>query len=326
MHKKSATVTVVIPVYNEAAGIATFHKDLTEVLRQATDNSYEIVYCDDGSADTTQGIITHLCDDKHVKLVALSRNFGKEYAITAALAHASGDAVIMMDADGQHPVEAIPEFIEAWRNGADVVIGQRSAADAESFNKRLSSKLFYSLLNRFSSLKVDPLATDFRLLDRVVVDQYLLLSETDRQARGLIDWLGFTRTTVAIERKERIAGSATYSTKKLIKLAVDSLVSQSSRPLYLLLALGAVIMLLAGILGAAVLIEQIALGDPLHWKFTGTAMLGILTLFLVGIVISAQGIASLYIATIYNQVKGRPLYIVNYKKSVGILNTDAELR
>lgn len=314
-------ISVAIPVYNEASGINDFHHQLTYALRRAVKDSFEIIYCDDGSTDRSREIIGQLCDE-HTKLVALSRNFGKEYAVSAAISYASGQAVIIMDADGQHPISAIPEFISEWKKGTSVVVGRRSLGDAESLSKRLSSRLFYSVLNRFSSVKTDPRDTDFRLLDRVVVKEFLKLSETDRMNRGLINWLGFTRTFVQIDRTNRIAGKPTYSTKKLIKLAIDSLVSLSSRPLYLLCVIGGLIAIAAGVLGLVVLIEQVILGDPLGWNFTGTAMLGILTLFLVGIIIFSQGITSVYVATVYNQVKGRPLYIVDYKQSIGINDHD----
>lgn len=324
MQKNTVMVSVAIPVYNEALGIKDFHSNLTDALQLITKDSYEIVYCNDGSNDQSQEILTSLCD-KHTKLVALSRNFGKEYALTAAIAHTVGESVIIMDADGQHPVKALPDFISRWQEGAEVVVGRRTLTDVETFSKRFFSKLFYSLLNRLSNIKIDHRDTDFRLLDRTVVDQYMKLSETDRLNRGLIDWLGFSRAVVPIERKDRIAGKSTYSTKKLIKLAIDSLVSLSSRPLYLLCIIGGLITISAGLLGLSVLLEQVIFGDPLQWNFTGTAMLGILTLFLVGIVIFAQGITSLYVATIYNQVKGRPIYVVDYKKSVGISHHDNKL-
>lgn len=317
MQNKSALISIAIPVYNEASGIAVFHKKLKEVLESIKPHTYEIIYCDDGSTDDTRNIIKELCDEQ-TKLVALSRNFGKEYALAAAIKYTTGQAVVLLDADGQHPVNAIPLFVKSWQEGAEVVIGRRSLRDSESIQKRWLSKAFYFLLNKASSVKTNPLDTDFRLLDRVVADEFLKLSETDRLTRGLIDWLGFSRATVNIEREERIAGNASYSTKKLIKLSIDSLVSLSSRPLYFLSLVGGLIAVGAGILGTAVLVEQIILKDPLQWKFTGTAMLGILTVFLVGIVILAQGVASLYTATVYNQVKRRPLYIVDNKKSMGI--------
>lgn len=317
MHKKLPLISVAIPVFNESEGIETFHQKLTNTLKEATNNSYEIVYCDDGSTDSTEAAISLLCDE-HTKLVSLSRNFGKEYALAAAMKYTTGQAVILIDADGQHPVSAIPLFIRSWKEGAEVVVGRRSLHDSESMQKRWLSKAFYFLLNKASSIKTNPLDTDFRLLDRVVVNEYLKLTETDRITRGLIDWLGFNRATVNIEREERIAGTASYNTRKLIKLSIDSLVSLSSRPLYLLCLVGGLIAVGAGILGVSVFIEQILLRDPLQWKFTGTAMLGILTVFLVGILILTQGIASLYTATVYNQVKRRPLYIVDDKKSIGI--------
>lgn len=319
MQKNTPLVSVEIPVFNEALGIEDFHHQLIDSLKRIVNDSFEIIYCDDGSTDRSREIISQLCD-KHTKLVALSRNFGKEYAVSAAMSYTSGEAVIIMDADGQHPINALPEFISEWKKGVAVIVGRRSLGDSESLTKRFSSRLFYSVLNRLSNIKTDPRDTDFRLLDRVVVNEFLKLSETDRMNRGLIDWLGFTRSIVHIDRTSRIAGNPTYSTKKLIKLAIDSLVSLSSRPLYLLCIIGGLITISAGLLGLLVLLEQVIFSDPLQWNFTGTAMLGILTLFLVGIIIFSQGITSVYVATVYNQVKGRSLYVIDYKKSVGIID------
>lgn len=321
MNKKSVMISVAVPVYNESSGIEIFHKQLTDTLKKIVDDSYEVIYCDDGSTDKSRDIITKLCD-KYTKLIVLSRNFGKEYALTAAIKNSCGQAVLLIDADGQHPISAIPEFVASWKDGNEIVIGQRLLKDSESYKKQLQSKLFYYVLNKASSFKINPLDTDYRLLDRVVVDEYLKLNETDRISRGLIDWLGFTKSRVVIGRESRIAGKPSYSTKKLIKLSIDSLVSLSSFPLYILFLIGGLISLIAGLLGIIVFGEQILFKDPLQWKFTGTAMLSILTVFLVGIIILAQGMASLYIATIYNQVKRRPLYIIDKKKSIGIISND----
>lgn len=311
-------VSIIVPLFNEAEGIAVFHESLVRVM-QAAQCPYEVVYCDDGSSDNTGDVLRGICDENpNVKLIVLSRNFGKEPALAAGLAQADGEAVILIDGDGQHPVEAIPDFIAAWKNGVQVVIGERSGNDNEAMSKKISSALFYATLATITRQPVDRRATDFRLLDRAVVNEFLKLSETDRITRGLIDWLGFTRAYVPIARKKRIAGTANYSFKKLLHLAIDSLVSLSSAPLYLFCYLGLAITGVAFLLGATVFIEQILLRDPLGWKFTGTALISILILFFVGIIILSQGVASIYIATIYNQVKRRPLYIVDQAKSIGV--------
>ncbi len=314
--KNQPVMSVVVPVFNEADGIVSFHELLTETLHTIVGQAYEIVYCNDGSTDETVTVVRDIAkNDNHVRLISLSRNFGKESALVAGIEAARGQAVILIDGDGQHPIAALPDFYAQWKGGAQVVIGQRSCKDAETFAKKMTSKLFYSLHGMATGARVDPLTTDYRLLDREVVTAYLRLSEANRLNRFLIDWLGFERAYVPIDRGERIAGESKFTVKALTQLALDAMISSSMRPLYVLLAIGCVIMAGSLALGAVVGIEQIVLGDPLEWNFTGTALLSILILFLVGLVLISQGIASLYIAASYRQVKQRPLYVINQKLS-----------
>jgi glycosyltransferase involved in cell wall biosynthesis len=302
-------VSVVVPVFNEADGLRDFHAALLKILR-SVELTYEIIYCDDGSRDKSISIL-QLLAKSHTRLITLSRNFGKEYALTAGISEARGDAVLTIDADGQHPVELIPQFIEKWQAGADVVVGVRD--EATSF----SSRTFYRLFNRLTGERLIPHSTDFRLLDRKVVDAFLKLEEHNRITRGLIDWVGFARETIIFKAKARTHGDATYSKRQLRKLAIDSFVSLSSVPLFVFGYLGIVITAGSGILGLAVLVEQVFAHDPLGWKFTGTAMLGTLILFLIGIVLMSQGMLALYISHIHTQSKGRPLYVIDRSRSIG---------
>lgn len=318
-HQNTPELSIAVPLYNEAASLEQFHTRLVTVLRTATIDTYEIIYCNDGSTDATRAIATDIAKaDSNVIFLSLSRNFGKENALAAAIRHTSGKAVILIDGDGQHPIDKIPEFIAAWKKGAQVVIGERGHTDGETRSKKFFSRIFYRLFNAVTGQHLDPYATDYRLLDRAVVDAYLELPETDRINRGLIDWLGFDRAYIPIKREKRIAGHATYSFGKLTRLAVNSFVSLSSKPLYTLCYIGFFITIAAFLLGATVFVEQLILHDPLLWRFTGSAMLGILIIFFIGIVLVSQGIASIYIATIYNQVKQRPLFVVDTKNSVGL--------
>jgi dolichol-phosphate mannosyltransferase len=312
-------LSVVVPVLNESAGLRAFHQALTEAVRAAVKESYEILYCDDGSDDDTPAIVRSLrAADSRVKLVRLSRNFGKENALSAGIAEAGGEAILMIDGDGQHPVELIPRFVEAWRGGAQVVIGLRTDNRSESWFKRLGSRWFYRLFNRLTSQQLLPGATDFRLIDRSVQQAFMRLKETDRITRGLIDWLGFRREFVPFKANRRQLDTVSYSPGKLFGLAANSFVSLTPTPLYLSGYLGVFITIFSLVLGGAVFIEQILLGDPWHWKFTGTAMLSILLMFLVGIVLVSQGILSLYISHLHSQSKQRPLYVIDYKESAGI--------
>ncbi len=311
-------LSVVVPVYNEAAGLSDFHKTLIKEVQKASPN-YEVIYCDDGSIDETSEIIHewHKQDPK-VKLIKLSRNFGKENALSAGISAASGEAILTIDGDGQHPVELIPEFLAAWRGGARVVVGVRSDNSGEGWVKRVGSRLFYRLFNQLTGERLVPRSTDFRLIDKTVQEAFMTMPETDRITRGLIDWLGFKREFIHFKASPRTSGSAAYSHRKLMRLATHSFVSMTPVPLYLFGYLGIFITGGAIILGGSVFIEQILLGDPWHWNFTGTAMIGILLLFLVGLVLLSQGMLSLYISHIHSQTKQRPLYVIDYEGSAGV--------
>lgn len=311
-------ISVVIPVHNEATNIQSLYASLVPVLEEHTAGSYEIVYVDDGSTDKTNSVVAALHDtNPHVVLVGLSKNFGKEIALAAGIAATRGEAIILMDGDGQHPVEAIPEFIGKWHNGWQVVVGVRLSNQSEGFVKKYGSWLFYTLFNRFSGIRMVPGSSDFRLIDRAVADAFMQLHEPQSITRGLIDWLGFERTYVSYNAHARAAGQASYRLGKLFKLAADSFISLSPKPLYAFGYLGLLITTVSFVVGITVAIEQILLHDPLNWGFTGTAMLSILVLFLVGLLLVAQGVLALYVSYIYTQSKGRPLYIINPKRSGG---------
>jgi dolichol-phosphate mannosyltransferase len=318
-HKK---ISFVVPLYNEADNVIEFNSSLVKII---TDNlsSYEIIYCDDGSSDKTSELVDQLSkSNPNIRLIKLSRNFGKENALTAGINYASGDGILMIDGDGQHPVELIPDFIKSWINGNKVVVGIRIANSNEGYVKKIGSSLFYRSFNLFTGQKLTKGTTDFRIIDRIVAEAFLALKDTDRVTRGLIDWLGFKTSYISFRAKPRQHGSAGYSINKLIKLAMNSYVGFSTTPLYFFGYLGVGITGISFITGIIVFFEQIILGDPFHWKFTGTAMLGILIIFLVGILLMAQGIMSVYISMMHNQTKQRPLYIVDFENSIRLDKND----
>lgn len=316
---KEFLLSVVVPVYNESTGLPEFHQLLLKQVEKVAKNDYEIIYCDDGSSDETAKIIRHLHQaNPKIKLIKLSRNFGKENALSAGIHAAKGDAIVTIDGDGQYPVELIPDFIAKWQAGFSVVVGIRSSNKGEGWFKKIGSYYFYKLFNRLTGEQLIPRSTDFRLIDRAVQEAFISLGETDRMTRVLIDWLGFSRSFINFEARPRQTGSAGYGRRKLMRLATHSFVSMTPVPLYLFGYLGVFITAGALVLGGSVLIEQILLGDPWHWKFTGTAMIGILLLFLVGIVLMAQGMLSLYISHIHSQAKRRPLYVIDHKGSAGV--------
>ena len=319
--RNTPLLSLVVPVYNEAGGLKHFHRSLMSVLQQANlCKKCEIIYCDDGSTDASKLILDEIAaTDDIVKTIIFSRNFGKEMALTAGIIQATGEAIITLDSDEQHPVELIPAFLDAWDGGAKVVVGIRKNTHT-NWLKCAESWLFYNFFNYLSDQKLIPGSTDFRLIDRSVQTAFISLGESNRITRGLIDWLGFKRAYISFEPKSRNAGSPNYSHHKLIQLAMNSIVSLSPRPLYILGYVGMIITSVAFVLGAFVIIEQIMLQDPLQLRFTGTAMLGILTLFFIGIILISQGVIAIYISHIHTESKHRPLYIIDQSSSKGISN------
>ncbi len=310
---KQELISIVIPVYNEESNIAWFYSELKTQLIKKSSHNIEIIYVDDGSTDRSLDIIKDLA--KHsdtVRYVVLSRNFGKEAATSAGLAYASGDAVVIMDADGQHPIELVGEFIKLWHEGFEVIVGVRSGNIGEGFVKRYGSVLFYRLLRIIGGKSVTPGTTDFRLIDRKVVDQFIKLTERNRVTRDLIDWLGYRRAEIPFEANARHAGNATYSTRKLFSLAINGIVSHSTRPLKIIALIGSIISVLSGFLATLFLIQRYFLGDPLN--ITGSALLALFVTFLVGIVLVCQGLLALYLESVYYEAQNRPLYVVRESK------------
>lgn len=318
MSQPDYLLSLVIPVYNESHGLPKFHESLLDVLRSLPNTSFELLYCDDGSTDGSTRIIQDLAKtDERVKLVRLSRNFGKEIATTAGIHEARGDAIMTLDADGQHPVELIPDFLARWRAGRKVVIGVRAANQREGFVKRYGSKLFYRLFNLLTGTKLLAGASDFRLIDRTVQQDFMRMTERNRITRGLIDWLGYERDYITFLAKPRLHDTPGYSFKKLFKLAVDSIISLSISPLYIAAYIGAVILPLSLILGVLIVGEML-LGDPLQWRVTGSAYVVVLLLFLIGILLVSQGIIGLYLSHIHMETQNRPLYVIDKARSIGL--------
>lgn len=311
-------VSFVLPVFNENAGIEAFHKLLIEVAKKATKNSYEIIYCDDGSTDkTVETLRKTAAKNPRVRVLKLSRHFGKEIATTAGIQTATGKAVITLDADGQHPVKLIPRFIEKWQDGHQVVIGLRLSNQREGFVKRFGSKLFYKLINKLARTKLVPGSTDYRLIDSSVQQEFNKMTEHNRITRGLVDWLGYDRAYVRFHAAARTSGQAGYSFKKLFKLSVDSVISLSLSPLYLVAYIGAIVLPLSTLVGITMLINFIA-GDPLGFHAKGTAYISVLTLFLIGVLMVSQGIIGLYLSHIHTETQNRPLYIIDRDGSVNL--------
>lgn len=317
--RQANLISVVVPIYNESQGLKAFHTNLLKAVATSKSKKFEIIYVDDGSTDLTAELIANFHrKNSNIKLIKFSRNFGKENALSAGIKHATGQAIITIDGDGQHPVEMIEKFIREWEKGYQVVIGVRTDKYDTILTKRIGSKVFYKSFNKVTQQKLIPGSTDFRLIDKAVQEEFLKMKESDRITRGLIDWLGFKRQLIPFDVVARGSGSPGYSLPRLVRLAANSFVSLTPYPLYFFGVLGIFITTGALILGLAIIIEQLLMGDPLSWEFSGTAMLGTLTLFLIGTVLLSQGILSLYISHIHTQSKQRPLYVINHKESLGI--------
>jgi len=318
MAKPDTLLSVVVPIYNEAPGLGRFNDALVKSVGQTMPNAYEIIYVNDGSTDDTASVITNLASkNKRVRLLSLSRNFGKEVATTAGLHAAAGKAIITIDGDGQHPPELIADFVKEWRAGNKVVIGLRVANRKEGLVKKLGSRVFYKLANRIMSLRLEPGATDFRLIDRAVQQEFTRMTERNRITRGLIDWLGYKRAYIEFQANPRLAGEAGYSFRKLSKLAVDSVISLSISPLYISAYVGGIVLPSSTLIGLSMIIDGIA-GDPLGWHVTGSAYLVVVLLFLVGILLVSQGIIGLYLSHIHTETQNRPLYVIDDEKTINI--------
>jgi len=309
--RKISHISIIIPVHNESENLFWHHKVITDALGPQ-DYTAEIIYVNDGSTDNSLEIIKKLASkDETVRYVSFSRNFGKEAATTAGLQRATGDAAVIMDADGQHPVDVIGAFIEKWQKGAKVVVGVRSNDKGGGYLKELGSRLFYLILRSLGANQSSQQGlTDFRLIDRQVIDEFNKLTEHNRISRNLIDWLGFRRELVPFVAKERHAGTASYSFRKLFKLAVDGIVKHSTRPLKFIGLIGFIISFLSFVLGLFIVVEQYLFSDPMHLGITGAALLAVFLSFMVGIVLVCQGLLALYIENVYYETQNRPLYIV----------------
>jgi polyisoprenyl-phosphate glycosyltransferase len=300
-------LSVVVPCMNEEEGLRETSRRLSAVLEQAAVN-FEIIYIDDGSTDSTLDVLRDLqAHDTRVRLIRLSRNFGHQIAITAGLEHASGDAVVIIDADLQDPPEVILEFLSKWLDGYDVIYGVRTERDGETTFKLWSAKLFYRLITHLSDTRI-PLDTgDFRLMDRRVVDTLLSMPERDRFVRGMVSWLGFSQIGVSYHRAPRVAGVTKFSLFRMVRFALDGIFSFSILPLRLATWTGFAASALA-LFGIAVILLERFLQMPGLVKGWSSAVVA--QLFIGGVQLICLGLIGEYVGRIYGESKRRPLYIV----------------
>ena len=302
-----ALLSVVVPCFNEEAILRETHRRLVSTLEGVPELDFELVYVDDGSHDATLNLLRGFQRaDARVRVISLSRNFGHEVAIAAGLQNSAGDAVVIIDADLQDPPEVILEMLNRWHSGADVAYGRRTERDGETWFKRWTAATFYRLLNRLANIAIPLDAGDFRLMDRKVVDAFLAMPERDRFTRGMVAWTGFRQEPVEYVRAARAAGETKYPPRKMLRLAIDGILSFSLTPLRLATWLG---FLSAGLALSGIFYALVLRLFTNSWVSGWTSML-LAILFLGGVQLILLGILGEYVGRIYGEVKRRPLYLV----------------
>ena len=307
---KKRMLSLVIPVFNEQEVLKDSFARMDAAM-QSTGYAYEIIYVNDGSRDHTLDQLRELASEhKQVKVLSFSRNFGHQLAVTCGMDAAKGDALIIIDVDLQDPPELIPEMVRMWEAGADIVYGKRLKRKGETFFKKLSASMYYRLLSLMSAYPI-PLDTgDFRLIGRNVADRFLEMREHNRFLRGMSAWMGYNAVPIEYERQERFAGRTKYTLKKMLRLASDGITGFSDKPLTLPMTAGILLMLLSGLGLVALIVLAIVSGvAPWLWALAGVVFVQGITLFFMGL----QG---MYLGRMYDELKGRPLYIVSEKHNL----------
>lgn len=307
MEDNKKLVSIVVPVFNEEGNIHELYRRLKKVMITLK-YYYEAIFVDDGSKDKSLHLLKEISEtDKQVKVISFSRNFGHQIAISAGMEYASGDAVIVMDADLQHPPELIPELINKWIEGFEIVSTIREDEKEIGFLKKFTASAFYKLINRISDTNIQANAPDFRLLDRKVINILKLMPERARFVRGLISWVGFKQTSIRFIADKRNAGATKYSLKKMLKFAFDGITAFSSFPLRIATHLG----IIATAIPLPYTIYAIYIRLFTNLAVPGWTSILVAVVFLGGVQLITIGIIGEYIARIYDEVKGRPLYIIN---------------
>jgi len=303
-------MSLVVPAFNEAAGLKTFYGDLSEILEKTSHTyDWEIIFIDDGSTDHTLSEINELRQkDPRVKWLSLSRNFGHQAALTAGFEYAKGDAVITMDCDLQHPVSLLPYMIVQWETGYDLVITIREDDPNSGFLKRHTADYFYRIINTISNIPIQPYTADFRLMSRKALNAFLKFNETHRFVRGMVSWMGFKSCELSYKPEKRQAGKSKYTLKKMVNLALDGLTSFSIVPLRISTFLG--IFIFFGTLAYALYAIIIWFVKPHSLQVGWTSLLITINL-LGGTILLFIGLLGEYIGRIYEQVKMRPVYLID---------------
>lgn len=300
-------VSVLIPCYNEEASLPLLYKELVKVMDSCQSYDWEILFVNDGSRDKTLSIIKELRqNDNRISYVDLSRNFGKENAMLAGFDYVTGDCMVIMDADLQHPPHVIIKMLEKWEQGYDDVYAKRITRGKEPWLRKKASLFFYLLLQKMTRIEVLQNVGDFRLLDRCCIEALKSLRESERYTKGMFCWIGFKKTSVDFEQKDRIAGKSSWNFSGLFDLAVEGITSFTTAPLRISSILGLVIAILSFVLMLFHLIKALIWGDPIQ----GFPTLVVIILFLGGIQLLSIGILGEYLGRVFNESKNRPVYIV----------------
>ncbi|NTW01040.1 MAG: glycosyltransferase family 2 protein [Oscillochloris sp.] len=310
----SPTYSIIVPVHNEATGLPELHRRVRAVMVKIGE-PWELLLINDGSHDNSAAVIASLCDqDTHVRGISLTRNFGFQVAVTAGLDASRGEAVILMDADLQDPPEVIPAMIAQWQAGFDVVYGVRASRAGETWFKRATASGFYRLIRRITNVNI-PLDTgDFRLMDQRVVIALQQMPEQHRFLRGMVSWVGFKQTGVTYERQARFAGQTNFTLRKMLRFAMDAITGFSYAPLQLASYLGFIMALISAL--AILLVVGLRLFGATQ-PLLGQATTLVAVLFLGGVQLICLGIVGEYLGRIYDEVKRRPLYLIDHRWGFG---------
>jgi dolichol-phosphate mannosyltransferase len=304
--RASGLLSLVVPVFNEEEVLGAFYERTSRALSSIEAMSYELIFIDDGSRDTSyEQLAAFAARDPHVQVIKFSRNFGHQIAISAGIDHARGDCVAVIDADLQDPPEALADMVSQWKQGFDVVYGVRSDRAGETRLKLWTASMFYKMLGRLTNIHIPPNVGDFRLMSRRVIDQVKTLREKDRFVRGLVSWVGFRQTGITYRRDARYAGETKYPFRKMLKFSFDGITSFSTLPLKLATWMGTITALIAGMYLLSVFVQKL-----LGYTVQGWATIMVAMLFMGSVQLICIGILGEYVGRVFNEVKPRPLYVV----------------
>jgi len=309
-------ISIILPCFNEQDNLDELYLRLTSVMKNIGEG-YELIFVDDGSSDNSINKLTVLCSlDSRVKFIEFSRNFGHQAAIFAGLDYADGDAVIMMDADLQHPPELIPELIEKWKEGYDVVYTVRNDPLETSLFKKITAKTFYKIINLLAEIKIPENSADFRLLDNKVIKSFRSLKERTKFFRGLINWVGFHQCPIYYEAEPRFAGQSKYTVRKMVKFAFDGITSFSAFPLHIATIFGTLVSAFSFVYALYAIYVRVFT----HEAVPGWTSVLVAVLFLGGVQLLCLGVLGEYLNRVYTETKSRPTYIV--RKACGFMESE----